>query len=53
MKPPADPQPVTEAEHAGPSAGSWLAVAAAWIAVGVPLLWGVYMTVKKAALLFR
>lgn len=28
-------------------------VAAAWIAVGVPLLWGVWMTLKKAAQLFR
>ena len=36
-----------------PSAGSWVAVAAAWVAVGVPLLWGVYQTVKKAALLFK
>lgn len=28
-------------------------VLAAWIAVGIPMLWGVLMTVKKAALLFR
>jgi len=32
---------------------SWLAVALAWVAVGVPMLWGVWMTLKKAALLFR
>jgi hypothetical protein len=32
---------------------SWFAVALAWIAVGVPMLWGVWMTLKKAALLFR
>jgi hypothetical protein len=38
---------------AEPRAGSWLLVAAAWIAVGIPLLWGVWMTLKKAALLFR
>ena len=30
-----------------------LLVAAAWIAVGIPMLWGVMMTVKKAAQLFR
>lgn len=28
-------------------------VVAAWIAVGIPMLWGVLMTVKKAALLFK
>lgn len=32
---------------------SWFAVALAWLAVGVPMLWGVWMTLKKAALLFR
>jgi hypothetical protein len=32
---------------------SWFAVALAWIAVGVPMLWGVWMTLKKAAVLFR
>ena len=25
----------------------------AWIAVGIPMLWGVWMTLNKAALLFR
>ncbi len=25
----------------------------AWLGVGVPMLWGVLMTVKKAALLFK
>lgn len=38
-------------EH--PASGSWLLVAAAWIAVGVPLLWGILNTFRKAALLFR
>jgi hypothetical protein len=28
-------------------------VIVAWIAVGVPMLWGVWMTLRKAALLFR
>ena len=26
---------------------------AAWLGVGLPMLWGVLMTVKKASLLFR
>jgi hypothetical protein len=34
-------------------AGGWLLVAAAWTAVGIPLLWGVWMTFRKAAQLFR
>jgi hypothetical protein len=29
----------------------WL-VAAAWLAVGIPLLWGVWITLQKAAILF-
>jgi predicted signal transduction protein with EAL and GGDEF domain len=36
-----------------PRSSSWLLVAAAWLAVGLPLLWGVGMTLKKAAQLFR
>jgi len=28
-------------------------LAVSWIAVGIPMLWGVWMTLKKAALLFR
>jgi len=35
-----------------PSPGSWLLVALAWLAVGAPLAWGVFMTLKKAILLF-
>jgi hypothetical protein len=46
-----DSQPARD-ERATGSTG-WLAVALAWIAVGVPMLWGVWMTLKKAALLFR
>ena len=26
---------------------------AAWVGVGVPMLWGMWMTLQKAALLFR
>jgi hypothetical protein len=29
------------------------AVALAWILVGLPLAWGVWMTVRKAMMLFR
>lgn len=36
-----------------PASSSAFLVAVAWIAVGVPLLWGVWMTLEKAALLFR
>ena len=32
---------------------SLVVLALAWLAVGVPMLWGVWMTLKKAALLFR
>ena len=43
-----DPGPSTQ-----PSARSWIAVALAWTAVGVPLLWGVYVTLRKAMKLFE
>lgn len=36
-----------------PSTASWFAVAVAWILVGVPLLWGIFITFEKAALLLR
>jgi hypothetical protein len=43
--------------HAGPDAppsgSSWGRVAVAWILVGLPLLWGVFNTLKKALALFR
>ena len=40
----------TPAGH--PSPASWAAVAVAWVLVGVPLLWGIVITFRKAALLF-
>lgn len=43
-----DPEQSTQ-----PSTRSWIAVALAWTAVGVPLLWGVYVTLKKAMKLFE
>jgi hypothetical protein len=36
-----------------PGAGHWGLVALAWTLVGVPLLWGVWNTLLKAAALFR
>jgi hypothetical protein len=38
-------------EHA--QSGHWALVGAAWLLVGIPLLWGVWMTLQKAAALFR
>ena len=36
-----------------PRGGSWVLVGLAWVAVGVPLLWGIWTTLKKAVVLFR
>jgi hypothetical protein len=36
-----------------PSGSSWVTVAVAWLLVGIPLLWGILNTVKKALALFR
>lgn len=38
-----------------PQAGrpSWVWVALAWTLVGVPLVWGVYQTLKTAVKIFR
>jgi hypothetical protein len=33
--------------------GNWGLVVLAWLAVGIPLAWGVFVTLQKAALLFR
>ena len=44
---------MAEATEPRPTAASWVAVAVAWALVGIPLCWGVYMTVRKAAPLFR
>jgi hypothetical protein len=38
---------------AQPPAGQWALVVVAWLLVGVPLLWGVWNTLLKAAALFR
>jgi hypothetical protein len=43
--------------QAGPDApsrsSSWIPVAIAWVLVGLPLLWGIFNTIKKALALFR
>jgi hypothetical protein len=36
-----------------PQPGQWGVVALAWLAVGVPLAWGIFTTLKKAAPLFK
>lgn len=37
----------------GGSGNGWAIVALAWLPVTLPLLWGIWQTVKKAAVLFR
>jgi hypothetical protein len=36
-----------------PARSSWVLVALAWLLVGIPLVWGVATTIKKALPLFR
>jgi predicted signal transduction protein with EAL and GGDEF domain len=43
----------SEGGEAHPSAASWLGVALAWLVVGIPLLWGILTTFRKALPLFR
>jgi len=42
----------TQANSEHPSVQSWVGVALAWLAVGVPLAWGIWQTLKSAAKLF-
>ena len=44
------PQQVPENEE---GSTKWLMVVLAWLPVTLPLLWGIWQTVKKAAVLFR
>ena len=44
------PQPVPENEA---RATNWVTVVLAWLPVTLPLLWGIWQTIKKAAVLFR
>src|SRR5262249_46093621 len=43
--------PVATEVADGPASPSW-AVAGAWLAVGIPIAWGVWVTLKQAAKLF-
>ncbi|HEY6854089.1 MAG TPA: hypothetical protein VI139_07575 [Gemmatimonadales bacterium] len=36
-----------------PASSSWVVVALAWLLVGIPLVWGVATTIRKALPLFR
>jgi hypothetical protein len=40
-------------ESVTPSTGSWILVGIAWLLVSMPLLWGIWTTLVKAAVLFR
>jgi len=45
---------MNQAGPGAPSRGSsWVRVAIAWVLVGLPLLWGIFNTIKKALALFR
>jgi MFS family permease len=45
--------PALSAPDPGAAAGSGFKVALAWVAVGVPMLWGIWTTLTKALPLFR
>ncbi|MBS0420473.1 MAG: OFA family MFS transporter [Proteobacteria bacterium] len=45
-------RPVTASPGAGEASAGWL-IPAAWLAVWIPLGWGVWMTLQKAVLLFK
>ena len=36
-----------------PDPSSWALVAIAWLAVGLPLAWGIWNTIEKASVLLR
>jgi hypothetical protein len=42
-----------DSDEPPPTLWSWVQVAAGWILVGIPLLWGVFITFQKAAVLFK
>jgi hypothetical protein len=44
---------MTDSTEPPPTAFSWVQVGLGWLLVGVPLLWGIIITFRKAALLFR
>ena len=44
---------MAETSDPPPTSASWVMVAIAWTLVGIPLLWGIYNTFKKAIVLFQ
>jgi hypothetical protein len=36
-----------------PTPASWITVAVSWTLVGIPLAWGIWKTLEKAAILFQ
>ncbi len=42
-----------DSDSQAPSAGSWVLVGVCWALVGIPLLWGIWTTLAKSAVLFR
>jgi hypothetical protein len=44
---------VPETELSPRSPTNWAVVVLAWLPVTIPLVWGVWQTLKKAAVLFR
>ena len=36
-----------------PDRSGWIAVAVSWTLVGIPLAWGIWKSLVKAAILFR
>jgi hypothetical protein len=44
---------MADPESPSPARGSWVLVAVSWALVAVPLLWGIWTTLAKSAVLFR
>jgi hypothetical protein len=44
---------MTDQPGQSPTVGSWILVAITWSLVAVPLLWGIWTTLVKSAVLFR
>jgi hypothetical protein len=44
---------MVDERQAGQRSSNWALVILAWLPVTIPLLWGIWQTVKKAAVLFR
>jgi hypothetical protein len=46
-------RPMAQQPNGSPAKGGSLLLVAAWLGVGLPLAWGVAMTISKALALFR